>query len=157
MSKVHDLMCAIDYEHLLLEDYLNLNYQPQLKALIDQMGKTKQIRETLTGTEDWEEVAVYFGDCQAATAYTFGTTKSLSRYETGRHASICEAFADSLEYGALINKRSSDRERVIERLREAATVCRKKLEIKSKPEKKSLMALKAEKRSRNYADLSPEE
>ena len=78
----------------------------------------------------WEEVAVYYADCQAATADTFGTTKSLSRGETARHASICTALADSLKHGALINKRPSNRERVIERLTKAADQCRKKLETK---------------------------
>jgi hypothetical protein len=78
----------------------------------------------------WEEVAVYFADCEAATAYTFGSTKSLSKYETGRHASICTSLAESLTHGVLINKRTSDRQKVIDRLNKSAALCHEKLEKK---------------------------
>ena len=76
----------------------------KLKLLTDATAATKVIRDTLTGDENWEDVALYFADCEAATAYTFGSTKSLSMYETKRHISICQTMLASIEAGALVGK-----------------------------------------------------
>jgi hypothetical protein len=134
-SKVRDLLYALDYEHLMLGDLLesissidNVAYvdPAKLKALTDAHAKTKQTRETMTGDEDWEEVAVYFASCEAATAETFASVKS-QKYETKRHLSICESLLAALEAGALVGKRPSDREDTIKRLRGAIESCRKKV------------------------------
>lgn len=145
MSKVRDLLHAIDYEHLRLEEFLdslssidNTAYvdPAKLKALTDATAATKAIRDTLTGDENWEDVALYFADCEAATAYTYGSTKSLSMYETKRHISICQTMLASIEAGALVGKahypNPSRREHVVEQLRKVIETCQSKVDSHGK-------------------------
>jgi len=139
MRKLRDLLYAIDRQKIALDSVLDalsrpitveLIGDPRYKELIDANALLAEYRNDIHSTQDWEEVAVYFANCQAETAHTFGSTKSLSRHETERHAAICSSLADSLEHRALINKRPSERQHVINRLRESAALCRKKLEAK---------------------------
>lgn len=141
MSKVRDLFHAIDYENMLLEEFFtsldsidNVAYvdPAKVKALKEAVVKVRAISDTFTGDESWEDIALYFADCEAATAYTYGSTKSMSMYETKRHISICQTMLSSIEAGALVGKSNylsrSKKEHVIEQLRKVIDTCQNKVD-----------------------------
>src|ERR1700739_2012654 len=143
-SKVQDLLNAVDLYrdavvHLIADLPDDVVVGLILVNSIERVNRTQakvlELRESMR-SEDWENAALYFADCEAATAYTYGSTKSLSMYEPKRHISGCETMLASIEAGSLVGKehypRPSRKEHVVEQLRKVIEVCNKKVEAHGK-------------------------
>ena len=131
-TKLHDFLYHFDTQADLVRQVLEAAAPIEDNTVLARLRNANAILITLRNalTEDWEEVAVYYADCQAATASIHGYTKSMSAAETRRHMDICEGLLAALEHGVLVGKRPSEKNRVIRRLHEAIAECKKKLETK---------------------------
>lgn len=86
--------------------------------------------------KNWERIAVYFGDCEAATLEGLASIKG-SQSETKRHISICRGLIESLSNGTLVGSKSySDMKRTIDRLDGAVTRGEQKIAAGRKPKAK---------------------
>lgn len=68
--------------------------------------------------QNWEEIAVWLADCQAATTAHLASLKSSSKSELRRHSNICREVIGQIEKGLPV-LRPSDKQRVIDRLKDA--------------------------------------
>ncbi len=57
------------------------------------------VRQEIKQDEEWEKIAIYFAGCEAATAEGYASRKSASKYERGRHASICKSLREMIQDG----------------------------------------------------------
>lgn len=75
--------------------------------------------EPLNIQSEWEKIAIYFADCQAATTEQLTLLKSPSKSELKRHQLICRTLLQSIREQQVTN--IVQKERVMKRL-EAAII-----------------------------------
>jgi len=86
------------------------------------------LRQEIQRDEQYERIAVWLADCQAATAEDYASRKSAPKGERTRHASICKRVRQMIESGMYTGDdhyRPFDeiKKRVLERLDEAESKC----------------------------------
>lgn len=74
--------------------------------------------ETQNSPSEWEKIAIYIADCEAATTAHLAALKSSSKSELKRHQSICQTLLDSIKAEYLV-KQPSKKDSVIARLEQA--------------------------------------
>src|SRR5271157_215393 len=106
----------------------HLNSTKDLKGL----GLLKKIEDAAydasRSNEQFEQIAVWAADCQAATAEGYASRKSAAKGERSRHASICKSLREMIQTGVYVKSNGFQppetvKKRVLERLDKAETNC----------------------------------
>jgi hypothetical protein len=87
------------------------------------------LRQAIGQDGEWEKIAIWAADCEAATGEGYADRKSASKSERARHASICNKLKSMIEAGYFTGRElacqspEDTKKRVLDRLRDAESKC----------------------------------